>query len=164
MTWRRAVSGTAALALAVAGVSAQIVRPRAELTPVVESTDIKPGTTVKVSLKVRLPKDVHVQSNTPRDPSLIPTVLTIAKSEGVTVGLITYPLAAELQQRGRLEKLAVYGPEFEIKVELTIADTTAAGDLKVAGELRYQACNDTTCFAPAKAAAEWILPVKSGSS
>ena len=82
MTWRRAVSGTAALALAVAGVSAQIVRPRAELTPVVESTDVKAGTTVKVSLKVRLPKDVHVQSNTPRDQSLIPTVLTIAAKRG----------------------------------------------------------------------------------
>ena len=83
----------------------------------------------------------------------------------MTVGLITYPPATELQQRGRLEKLAVYGPEFEIKAELAVADTAAAGDLKVSGELRYQACNDTTCFAPAKAAAEWTLPVvKSGPS
>jgi hypothetical protein len=64
--------------------SAQPGRPRAEVTPVVESAP-KAGATARVSLKVRLPQEVHVQANKPRDPSLIPTVLTVEAPPGITV-------------------------------------------------------------------------------
>ena len=56
--------------------SAQLRRPRAELTPLVESEGVRAGGPVRLALRVSLPEGVHTQSNKPRDPLLIPTVLT----------------------------------------------------------------------------------------
>ena len=139
---------------------AQAGRPRAEVTPVVETASVRPGETVRVSLKVRLPEHVHVQAHEPRDPSLIPTVLTVEAPPGTTVEAITYPPPTELAQAGRRDTLAVLGPEFAIDVRIVVPATAAAGDLAVPAVLRYQACNDSVCFPPARATATWDLRVQ----
>ena len=161
------MSTTTRVALVVAAfvampqaVPAQTGRPRAELTPVVETASVRPGETMRLSLKVRLPEHVHVQAHEPRDPSLIPTVLTVEAPPGITVEAITYPPPTELTQAGRRDTLAVLGPDFAIDVRLTVAATAAAGDLAVPAVLRYQACNDAVCFPPARATATWTVHVR----
>ena len=161
------MSTTTRVALVVAAfvampqaVPAQTGRPRAELTPVVETASVRPGETMRLSLKVRLPEHVHVQAHEPRDPSLIPTVLTVEAPPGITVEAITYPPPTELTQAGRRDTLAVLGPDFAIDVRLTVAATAAAGDLAVPAVLRYQACNDAVCFPPARATATWTVHVQ----
>ena len=139
--------------------AAQGSRPRAEVTPAVESSPARAGETVRLSLHVRLPEDVHVQAHEPRDPSLIPTVLTVEAPPGTTVEAVVYPPPTDLTQAGRREPLAVLGPDFVIDVRLSLADSAAAGDLAVPAVLRYQACNATVCFPPARAALTWQLPV-----
>lgn len=148
-----ALLATASIAAAQSG------RPRAEVTPVVASDSTPPGQTAHVSLKVRLPVDVHVQAHEPRDPSLIPTVLTVEAPPGITVDAVVYPPPTELTQTGRRETLAVLGPEFAIDVRLTVAGTAAAGELTVPAVLRYQACNEAVCFPPARATAAWRVVV-----
>ena len=138
---------------------AQLQRPRAEVTPLVTAAEVKPGSTVSVLLKVKLPKDVHVQADKPRDPSLIATALTIEAPAGVSLEKISYPSATELSQQGRREKLLVFGPEFEIEARLAVARSVAPGELVIPGRLRYQACNDTMCFAPARADTQWKLTI-----
>jgi DsbC/DsbD-like thiol-disulfide interchange protein len=154
------VAGLVIAAAAASTTSAQIVRPKAELTPSVVTTTVKAGAPVHVALKVKLPGDVHVQSDKPRDPSLIPTVLTIDVPTGVTVGKIRYPAPRDLKQEGQKQPLAVFGPEFTIDVDLTLAASAAAGDLVVPAHLKYQACNESVCFPPAKADAQWTLAIK----
>ncbi len=141
---------------------AQIKRPKAELTPTVTTpaASVQPGKVVQVALKVTLPETVHVQSDKPRDPAFIPTVLTIDAPAGVTVGKIKYPPARDLKQEGSKMPLAVFGPEFTISVDLTLAKTAAAGDLVVPAHLKYQACDEQVCYPPAKADAQWTLSVK----
>jgi DsbC/DsbD-like thiol-disulfide interchange protein len=143
-------------------VRAQIKRPKAELTATVatDAAAVKPGKVVQVALKVTLPQTVHVQSDKPRDPAFIPTVLTIDAPAGVTVGKIRYPPAKDLKQEGSKTPLAVFGPEFTINVDLTLAKDAAAGDLVVPAHLKYQACDEAVCYPPAKADAQWTLSVK----
>jgi hypothetical protein len=50
--------------------------PRATVTPFAESAAAVGGT-ARLALSVSLPEKLHVQSDRPRDPSLIPTVLTV---------------------------------------------------------------------------------------
>jgi DsbC/DsbD-like thiol-disulfide interchange protein len=147
------------LAASVGSLYAQTQRPRAEVTTTSKSPTLPRGGTATISLTVKLPKNVHVQSNKPRDPLLIPTVLTIDPPAGISVEQVAYPEATELAQRGRREKLTVYGPEFEIEVHLAVAATAAAGDVVVPAQLRYQACDDAVCFPPARATTEWKLRV-----
>jgi len=150
------------IAALVSGValSAQANRPRAEVAPVVKTEQPKAGAVLALALQVRLPKDVHVQANKPRDPSLIPTVLTLTPPAGVTIDSITYPEPSELAQKDRKETLAVLGPEFTIEIKASVAGTVAAGDLKIPAVFRYQACNDAVCFAPTRENTEWSVMLR----
>jgi len=141
--------------------TAQGQRPRAQLAPVKSPVEARAGAKATVSLRVQLPPDIHVQANKPKDPSLIPTVLTVDAPPGVVVDEVSYPAPTDFAQVGREEKLAVLGPEFTIDVRLSIPATTAAGTVKVPARLRYQACNDKVCFPPTTTLTEWTLDVRS---
>jgi len=145
--------------LVVAAVSAQLSRPTATVTPLIERPAAPAGGLVRLALKVSLPEGLHTQSNKPLDPTLIPTVLTIDAPAGVRVDEIVYPSATELKQEGQDLPLAVFEQAFAIGVQVTIGPDVAAGDLALPAHLRYQACNNMMCFAPATAEFAWILRV-----
>ena len=151
----------AALVLSAGSADAQLDRPTAELTPVVEQQAIQAGRTVTVELRVELPEDIHVQSDEPRDPFLIATVLTLTPPEGVMVAEIIYPPSTDFVQAGAREPLAVFEHEFTVEVRLALDADVSPGEIVVPGLFRYQACDDTVCFPPARADVEWRLQVVS---
>src|SRR5215213_1805491 len=85
------------------GVEAQLRRPRAQVTPLVEGA-AAPGGRARVALKVVLPEGLHTQSNKPRDPNLIPTELTVDAPAGVTLSGIVWPKPTAFQVEGLPEK------------------------------------------------------------
>jgi thioredoxin:protein disulfide reductase len=148
-----------ALVLTGAVSHAQLRRPAANLTPLVEHRGVHAGGTVRLALQVALPEGLHTQSNKPRDATLIPTVLTIDAPAGVTVTEIVFPPSTDLKQIGQDQPLAVFEREFAIGVALALADRVAPGDLSVPGRLRYQACDANLCYAPATADVRWTIHV-----
>lgn len=142
---------------------AQLRGIRAELAPLVE-TDVAPGSSVRAALQVRLPEELHVQSNKPRDPSLIPTVLTIDPPASVRVAEIVFPKATDLAQVGQPEPLAVFENEFEIGVRFDVGASVSPGQILVPARLRYQACDENLCYAPATASVTFTLDVVEGGS
>jgi thiol:disulfide interchange protein len=153
------------LALVVLGTGsgrAQSSRPRAEVTPLVEGS-ARAGGTVRVALRVALPEGLHTQSNTPRDPLLIPTTVSIDSPAGVTVTEIVWPPSIDLKQAGADQPLAVFEREFLIGVQLAIP-ASVDGTLTVPARLRYQACDARMCFAPTTADARWTIPIVKGSA
>src|SRR5690606_35175645 len=111
----------------------------ARVTPLVERTAVQPGSTVRLALEVALPDGLHVQSNRPRDPSLIPTTLTIDPAPGLSDIRIAFPPPADFLLQGLDEPLAVFESTFLIGVEATVADGQSPGELVVPARLRYQA-------------------------
>jgi hypothetical protein len=138
---------------------AQMLRPDVKVAATPIAGPVKAGGTVTVRLSVRLPQNVHVQSDKPRDPSLIPTALTLIPPAGFSVDKIIYPKAIDLSQSGRAEPLAVFGGEFTIEARLAAPEGIPAGEHLVQATLRYQACNESVCFAPARATAQWTITV-----
>jgi len=148
------------LAVAAAAVThAQLRRPQATTTPLVERLGVHAGGPVRLALQVSLPEGLHTQSNAPLDPTLIPTVLTISAPAGVTVDEVVYPPATELAQAGQDKPLTVFEQEFAIGVQLMLAPGAPEGDLVVPAHLRYQACNESMCFPPATADVLWTIRV-----
>jgi hypothetical protein len=145
--------------LAVLPLGALAQRPAIAVTPSPGAVRAAAGTTVTVRLSVRLPSDIHVQSDKPRDPSLIPTVLTLAPPDGVSIEKITYPKAADLTQTGRADPLAVFSGEFVVEARLAVPAHMASGDRPVAATFRYQACSKSVCFPPARTAVQWTLTI-----
>ncbi len=167
--WNRiAPAAVVAAFAALAGVTpahAQLLRPpTAEITPRVEADRAAPGTDVRVALQIRLPEGLHVNSNMPRDPSLIPVVLTVDPPAGVSIAEIVYPEATDLVQQGAEQPLAVYEREFAIGVVLRMAGSLPAGDLVVPARLRYQACDERVCYIPATASTGWTLRLGAGAT
>ena len=66
-----------ALALGLPAISHAQLRPRAQVTPFLETEPGRPGETVRLAVRVSLPEALHVQSDRPRDPSLSPTALAL---------------------------------------------------------------------------------------
>ena len=155
----RALVATIALLLVASQIaSAQLRGVKAELSTLVES-DAAPGAPVRAALQVRIPDRFHVQSDAPRDPTLIPTVLTIDSPEGVKVTEIVFPQATEFNQIGQAQPLLVFEHEFAIGVGMEIASSVPSGTLEIPGHLRYQACDDRLCYAPVTADVVWTLNV-----
>jgi thiol:disulfide interchange protein len=155
---RGLVSVVALFLLALQGAAAQLRSVQAELTPIVES-DAAAGASVRTALQVRLPDRFHVQSDAPRDPTLIPTVLTIDPPDGITVAEIVFPEATDFAQIGQAEPLAVFEQEFAIGVRLDVAPGAPLGPVSVPAKLRYQACDERLCYPPITADVLWPLTI-----
>ncbi len=148
--------------LASAAVDAQSRRPTAEVATVVATKAPRRGSTVTLTAHVRLPQGLHVQSNKPRDPDLIPTEISLVLPTGVTLVDVTYPKPSDLTVPGFKQPLAVYPHEFDIVVRVKLGAQVPAGALSLPGTLRYQACNDTVCFPPSRTAISWSVPAPRG--
>ena len=147
---------------AMAGPIAQTRPPRAEVTAIAERDAVARGQAVRVAVKVVLPPGLHANSNKPRDPSLIPTILSISPPDGVAVEEIVYPTPGDLVQKGADQPLSVFEQEFYIGAVLSVAPDAPQDALAVPARLRYQACDESVCYLPATAQVQWTL--QTGSS
>jgi thiol:disulfide interchange protein len=152
------VAAVALLLIWPQSAAAQLRGVKADLTPLVES-DAAAGTPVRAALQVRIPDRFHVQSDAPRDPTLIPTVLTVDAPEGIAVSEVVFPPSTEFEQKGQAQPLLVFEHEFTIGVRFDVAATVPAGQLDVPARLRYQACDDRLCYPPVTADLQWTLNV-----
>ena len=150
-----------AVLMSVTGV-AQGVRPRAEVTPLVQGP-ARAGSEARVALKVALPEGLHTQSNRPREAAFIPTTLTITPPAGVTVEEIVWPPATDLAQAGAALPLTVFEREFLVGVRLGIGGSVKA-DVVVPAKLRYQACDVNLCYPPVTADVSWPIHIVSPSA
>jgi cytochrome c biogenesis protein CcdA len=133
--------------------------PRAKVTPVTETASVAAGSETRVAVTVSLPPQLHVQSDQPRDPSLIPTVLTVDAPPGVRVSNLIYPHPKDFTLEGQAEPLLVFDHEFVAGATLIVDPDVAPGDLTIPGRFRYQACDDKMCFQPRTERFDWTLRV-----
>ncbi len=132
--------------------AAQDLRPRK--TPSVTMaepgiTSVTRGKSGTVQLDFRISSGFHVNSNKPKSELLIPTALKLNAPTDIVVGRITYPPGEERTfPFSPDEKLSVYGGPFTIKVVMRPLASVVLGKYAVHGVLRYQACDNATCFPP----------------
>ena len=146
--------------LSQASVSYAQLRPQAaDIEVLVDAESVPAGSELKVGVAVSLAEGFHVQSDAPRDPALIPTVMTVDPPASVTVQEIVFPAASELMQRGSDQTLAVFEQRFTIGVRLAFSASLEPGDLVIPGRLRYQTCDEAMCYAPTSASFNWTVHV-----
>jgi len=132
---------------------------RATLTPIVESDGVRPGSSVKVALKVSLEDGYHSQSNKPKDANLIPTELTLDAPGGITVAEMVFPEPSPLKQQNVDEPLLVFEHEFTIGALLDVGKDVREGEINIPATFHYQACNDVACYFPVTIQTSWTLKV-----
>jgi thiol:disulfide interchange protein len=154
----RALTIVALLLISTQTAATQLRGVTANLTPLIESS-AAPGSSVRAALQVRIPDRYHVQSDAPRDPTLIPTALTVDAPPGITVAEVVFPQPTEFTQIGQAEPLLVFEHEFTIGVRFDLAADIVPGALAVPARLQYQACDDRLCYAPVTTELTWSLAI-----
>jgi thioredoxin:protein disulfide reductase len=109
---------------------------------------VKKGRVVRATIVMDIPSGLHVQSNKPLDKFLVATRLDVETPSGMTVGPISYPRALTRKLKFSKNSVTVFEGRTTIRFNVTIPANYSGGSGDVKGKLRFQACNDESCFPP----------------
>jgi hypothetical protein len=98
-----------------------------------------------IELRFYVAPGFHINSHTPHDETLIPTVVHLAPSTHVQVLKDEYPAGIPLHLNiGAGQTLSTYTNEFRVRMQVV----AAKGNSELTGNLHYQACDAASCFPP----------------
>lgn len=126
---------------------ARAVAQKGHVVLVSDAITVPAGKPEFVELRFHVDQGFHINSHTPMDDLLIPTVLKLDVAPGVNV------LSEEYQKGSAFrlsvggapgETLDVYQGDFRVNVRLVVPK----GASTLTGTLHYQACDNTACFPP----------------
>lgn len=122
-----------------------VARPSAVEYLFPEQVTVPAGKASPVALHFRIGPGLHINSHTPREDYLIPTVLSIPEGAGVRLDQASYPAGTDfVLPVDPKTKLSVYTGEFIIQARIV----AAVGDHMVEAKLRFQACDQNACMPP----------------
>ncbi|HVN05490.1 MAG TPA: protein-disulfide reductase DsbD domain-containing protein [Bryobacteraceae bacterium] len=112
---------------------------------------VKRGATVEAKIAVSVEPGFHVNSNTPSDAYLIPLKLTWTPGGALEPGAVVYP-KPQMEKYAFSEKpLSVFTGDFSVTAKFKVPATAPFGMGMMVGKIRYQACNNNSCFPPKSA-------------
>jgi hypothetical protein len=107
------------------------------------------GGTFEIAVVADIPAAYHMNAHKTSDEYLIPTTVSANLPKGIAQVDISYP-PGKLKKFGFSETpLNVYEGRAVILIKLAASAQAPVGSLDIPLTLRYQACNETTCFPPA---------------
>ena len=144
-------SAVIALALVAAPALAQgvpasntIVTPRLAA----DADQLVPGKPFRLAVVADIKPGWHVNSHTPKEDFLIPTVVKLNPAPGLTFSAVTYPKHKETKFSFSDQPLAVYEGKAVFLVSGSVAAKAAPGPRTLTAVISYQPCNDNQCLPP----------------
>lgn len=108
---------------------------------------VKRGGSVRGSVVLSLPGDLHANSNRPSDENLIPTKVSVT-APGAKIGAVTYPRGKNRRFAFSENALNVYEGSTTFGFNLTVPANFKGNVVKVRAVVRYQACTNEVCYPP----------------
>lgn len=118
-------------------------------------TPVAPGAKFTVRLTVTFAPGLHGYQNPPADPFQIPLSVTVANKD-IRVASVKYPAGVPKIFQG--ERVMVY--EGATVVTLELVAPKKAGNVPVRLNVRYQQCDDTSCWPPETSTVTMTLRVQ----
>ena len=112
------------------------------------ASKIARGRTVQGTIVMDIPSGYHANSNRPLERFLIATQLQIEAPQGIRVGPIVYPRALLRSLKFSKNKVSVFEGRTTIRFSVTVPRDFKGNSAELKARLKYQACNDDTCFPP----------------
>lgn len=94
-----------------------------------------------------VPPGFHVNSNTPSDSYLIPLRLTWTPG-ALAPGPVGFPKPQMEKYEFSDKPLSVFTGNFDLTAKFDTPASAPQGQGMMLGKLRYQACNNNSCFPP----------------
>ena len=112
------------------------------------SSKVQRGRTVQGTIVMDIPSSFHVNSNRPLEKFLIATKLEIEAPRGIRVGPIAYPRPLLRSLKFSKSKVSVFEGKTTIRFSATVPRSFTGNSAELKARLRFQSCNDDTCFPP----------------
>lgn len=122
--------------------------PNIPVTGSLAANKIGRGRTVQGTIVMDTPSGYHANSNRPLERFLIATQLQIEAPQGIRVGPILYPRAILRSLKFSKNKVSVFEGRTTIRFSVTVPQGFKGNSAELKARLRFQACNDDTCFPP----------------
>ena len=126
----------------------------------VSDLEIAAGGSSEAVVHLAISPGYHINANPPTFPYLIATAVEAGPSKGITSGKPVYPTPVTKKFSFAEKPLAVYEGDAAIKLPLQAAGDAAKGARIIRLMLHVQACDDSTCYAPAAIDSDLHLTVK----
>ena len=129
--------------------AARAAAQKGHVVLVSDAIAVQAGKPQFVELRFHVDQGFHINSHTPKDELLIPTVLKLDSVSGMNVVSEEYQKGSAFRLSvgaggGQGEMLDVYQGDFRVNVRLVVPK----GSSTLTGSLHYQACDSTACFPP----------------
>ena len=111
-------------------------------------TKLGPKSETSLVLKFKVASGIHIQANPASNPNLIATTLQLPSANNFEVSPPKYPKGKPYKLEGSSNAISTYDGVVEIKVPVTTPGKVVPIKFPWKGKLRYQACNEKTCFFP----------------
>ncbi len=142
--------------------------PHLRLTLAQSDRAVVSGSRVTLTAEIELPPGVHVYS--PGVAGYKPIQLVLHPSGGIEPAPANYPSSKMLYLEAIKEQVSVFEGKFRITQDVTVPFSKARDGLRakigagktvsIAGELQYQACDQTICYPPTSVPVKWELKVQ----
>jgi DsbC/DsbD-like thiol-disulfide interchange protein len=120
-------------------------KPKAYVIYAAEPQTVAANKPASLELRFQVVSGYHVNSHTPKSDFLIPTAVTLQPAAGVKAGELQYPHGVPYSFASDPgTKLDVYAGSFTVKLPVV----ASAGDHTIDGTLKYQACDNASCYPP----------------
>ena len=120
---------------------------RQYLTAEPQKLTAKRGTAAETKIAVSIEPNFHVNSNTPSDAYLIPLSLKWEPGTLEANGVV-FPKPQMEKYEFSDKPLSVFTGDFSLVAKFKVPAGAAQGPGIMLGKLRYQACNNNSCFPP----------------
>lgn len=139
--------------LAALALNQQNEAPDAKLT--VEPGAAIAGGLVKATISLTFAPGLHGYQNPPSQDYMIP--VEVKSADGASLLAIQYPKGEPALVGGESTPVMTYANTVEIPVILRLPKTS--GDLNVSVSIRYQQCNEQSCYPPSTVTAKGKVEV-----
>ncbi len=109
---------------------------------------VSAGKSFELVIDATIKRGFHIQSHTPSNPAFIACEVYLEPSDGVIFDEAVYPPGKKRKVK-YLGEVSEYGGKITIRVPGSLEADGDSGPRRLAGILKYQACNEKgTCFPP----------------
>lgn len=122
--------------------------PNIPVTGSLSPNKIARGRTAQATIVMDVPSGYHVNSNRPLERFLIATQVTVEAPNGVRVGPVVYPRALLRSLKFSKSKVSVFEGRTTMRFSVTVPRNFSGNSAELKARVRFQSCNDDTCFPP----------------
>jgi uncharacterized protein YyaL (SSP411 family) len=115
-----------------------------------ETSTVAPGGEFEVELNLSIKDNYHIYANPAGSDDVIPTVVSLAGDSKATLVEVRYPPGeSKILAASGPAKVTVYEKKATVTAKIRIPADAKPGPATMSLKLRYQACDDKACLAPA---------------